>query len=176
MLSGFRRILCPVDASECSRRALRSAVDLAGRFSGEVEVLHVYQLPAYIQPGVLVWAAVGPRTLAEVADEQAQTDVEGLLAGFSSDERAKLRVTREIGDAAAVIVERARSQPIDLLVMGTHGRTGVRRFLMGSVAERVLRLAPCPVLVVPLNETAKDAEPGRLVDEVNLKGSEGAQR
>lgn len=150
----YRRILCPVDASECSRVALGEALSLARRFDAALELLNVYQVPAYVQPTILVWAAVGPRPLWELAEEQAKTEVERFLAPLALEERARLVLSFEVGDAATTILERARQSKPDLVVMGTHGRTGARRVVLGSVAERVVRLAPCPVLVIPMGERA----------------------
>lgn len=146
---GYRRILCPVDTSECSERALGVALGLAARFDSSVEILHVYHVPAYVQPGILVWASVGPRPLWELAEEQAKHELEEFLSDLSPEARARSSSSLEVGDAAISIVERARRGAHDLVVMGTHGRTGARRLVIGSVAERVVRLSPCPVLVVP---------------------------
>lgn len=168
-MTEYRRILCPVDASECSRLALVAALSLGRRFGSTVELLHVYHVPAYVQPSVLVWAAVGPRPLWELAEEQAKTEVERFLASLSAEDRALVEVSLEVGDAATTIVERARQKHADLVVMGTHGRTGARRVVLGSVAERVVRLAPCPVLVVPMAEHASGAEESPV-------GSKGASR
>ena len=149
-MEGYRRILCPVDTSECSERALSEALSLAQRFDASVEILHVYHVPAYVQPSVLVWASVGPRPLWEVAEEQARSELEGFLSRMSLLDRGRTSTALEVGDPAITIAERARRDNHDLIVMGTHGRTGARRLVLGSVAERVVRLASCPVLVVPL--------------------------
>lgn len=149
-MDGYRRILCPVDTSACSKRAFGEALSLAERFDGSVVVLHVYHVPANVQPSVLVWAAVGPRPLWELAEEQARTELETFLEEWSLEARRRTQTVIEAGDPASAIVERARRGSHDLVVMGTHGRTGAERLVIGSVAERVVRLAPCPVLVVPL--------------------------
>lgn len=168
----YRNILCPIDASECSRLALSEALSLARRFGAKIELLHVYHVPAYVQPNVLVWAAVGPRPLWELAEEQAKAEVERFMAGLSAEDRSQITVTLEVGDAATSIADRARSKAADLVVMGTHGRTGARRVVLGSVAERVVRLAPCPVLVIPMNEHAP-TEPAGLDREGRRVGSKG---
>ena len=156
-MAGIRRILCPVDTSEASRHALEHALELARRFDAGVTVLHVYRIPANVQPGVLVWAAVGPRPLWELASEQAGVEMERFLRGFSAEDRARLDVRIEAGDPATDTVDVARDGAYDLLVMGTHGRTGARRFVLGSVAERVIRMAPCPVLTVPSTHAGDSA-------------------
>jgi len=145
----YRRLLCPVDASPCSGVALRAALDLAERFDARVLVLHAYSVPAHIEPGVLVWAAVGPRPIWQLAEEQATAEIEQLLAELGDAGRARIDVHVEAGDPALSIVQATHRESIDLVVMGTHGRTGARRMVLGSVAERVVRLARCPVLVIP---------------------------
>lgn len=156
-MTGIRRILCPVDTSECSLHALEHALELSRRFDATVTVLHVYRVPANVQPGVLVWAAVGPRPLWELAEEQAGVEMERFLRGVSAEDRARLDVRIEVGDPSTDIVDVARDGAYDLLVMGTHGRSGARRFVLGSIAERVVRTAPCPVLTVPSTATGDSA-------------------
>lgn len=166
-MTGYRRILCPIDTSDFSRSALLAALDLTRRFAATLEVLHVHRVPAYVQPSILVWAAVGPRPLWELAEEQARTEVERFLSTLSPEDRKMVTVSYEVGDAANVILQRAGVSGTDLLVMGTHGRTGARRVVLGSVAERVVRLAPCPVLVIPMTESREPAGPD---DTAALKG------
>jgi universal stress protein A len=149
VVSDYRQLLCPVDASPCSKAALSAALELARRFGARVLVLHAYHVPAYVEPGVLVWAAVGPRPIWQLAEERASTEIDQFLADLSDAERARIDVHLEVGDPAVSIVQAAHRVSADLVVMGTHGRTGARRMVLGSVAERVVRLAPCPVLVIP---------------------------
>lgn len=145
----IERILCPVDASDCSRAALRHALELARHFDARLEVLHVYHVPAYIQPSLLVWASVGPRPLWEVAEERAKHDLQAFLAELDPADSARLSTGVVLGDPVSCIVEAVTNGRHDLVVMGTHGRTGTQRFVLGSVAERIVRLSPCPVLVIP---------------------------
>jgi nucleotide-binding universal stress UspA family protein len=93
----------------------------------------------------LVSVAVG---LASRLFEQLRAQIEGLLARSGVDPR-RARIVIGKGQPADVILERACRGDVDLIVMGTHGRTGLQRLLVGSVAEGVLRRAPCPVVVVP---------------------------
>lgn len=148
-MTGYRRILCPIDASACSRHALMQALGLARHFDAHLDVVHAYHVPAYVQPGVLVWAAVGPRPLWQLAEEQAKSEMEHFLATLSEEDRARIDLHVRVGDPAALVVEMAAQRDVGLVVMGTHGRTGARRMVLGSVAERVVRLSPCPVLVIP---------------------------
>ena len=110
-MTGYRRILCPIDTSESSRAALLAALSLARRFAATLEVLHVHSVPAYVQPSILVWAAVGPRPLWELAEDQAKAEVERFLAPLSAEDRAMVTVSYEVGDASNVILQRAEAFP-----------------------------------------------------------------
>ena len=147
----FRRILVATDFAESAERALASAVQLARRHGAELVLLHVYMdLPAYpaITAGQVEAIYEEQRRWIESALERRARSArsEGLLA------RALLRT----GPAASTIVAAANDEGADLLVVGTHSRSGLDRFIVGSVAERVVRLATCPVLVVK-NADAADA-------------------
>jgi nucleotide-binding universal stress UspA family protein len=142
----IKKVLCPVDFSDPSREAMHFAVDLAQRYGAEVVLLHVYQVPAYAFPEGMVLA--GPDVLANLVDRIART-----LAAWREDaagRAAGLTVAAEtaMGVAHTEILRVARERKADLIVVGTHGRTGLAHVFLGSVAERVLRTAPCPVLTV----------------------------
>jgi universal stress protein A len=143
-----QRILCPVDLSECSHAALAHALKLAKASNARVDVLHAYYVPSTIQPSLLVWMATGPRPIRDIAEEQARTELDEFLARHGSDiaQRIDLHVVHQ--DPTSAILDFVREQESTLIVMGTHGRTGASRLFLGSVAERVVRCAPCPVLTV----------------------------
>jgi nucleotide-binding universal stress UspA family protein len=154
-MAHWRKILVPTDFSIGARLALVEALDLAKQFQGRVEVLHVARAaPTYVAGGIV------PETY--VADfrerEQAQAD----LVQWLNDTRGATQVEGRvvIGDPVREIVAAATTGRYDLIIMGTHGRTGLTRLLMGSVAEGVLRHAPCHVLTVHTREqrSAKRAE------------------
>jgi nucleotide-binding universal stress UspA family protein len=140
----IKRILCPTDFSSCSKGALEDAVALAKITGAEVSVLHVYQNPAHMLP---MGGYAGPVSdmLADLRTHVAQ-ELEA-LADAHRKEGARIDVLLVEGIPYKGILDRAEEWSADLIVMGTHGRTGVERALAGSVAERVIRLAPCPVLV-----------------------------
>ena len=149
----FRRILVATDFAESAERALACAVQLARRHGTELVLVHVYMdLPAYpeITAGQVVAIYEEQRAWIEAALERRARAArgEGLLA------RAVLRT----GPAASTIAETAKDEGADLLVVGTHGRSGLDRLILGSVAERVVRLASCPVLVVKSAEAAARAD------------------
>jgi len=147
----IEKILVPTDFSACAQVAFSQAVVLARLNNAEIHVLHVmdsleedpyslvYQLPD--------WQDLGRRQQARCADSM----VELLTAHDTGGLAVREHLTRA-SITAPTILETAREQSIDLIVMGTHGRRGFRRFLLGSVAEEVVRSASCPVLTV--SETA----------------------
>ena len=143
----IRRILCPIDFSDYSRRALDHGVAIARWYESTVTALHVFSstpVPAF-GPGPVVFQ---PLVLTNADRDQLLADTRAFVATESSPDVAIETVLRE-GNAAAEILAQASSMHADLLVIGTHGRSGFERLLLGSVAEKVLRKASCPVLTVP---------------------------
>jgi len=137
-MTDVRNILAPTDFSETSDLAVRHAVDAARTYGARLYLLHV--------PG-----PTGEDFEADFPVGRFETTVRQRLAAFvSEDEIAALRpeYALRIGAPAEEIVRYAQDREIDLIVMGTHGRKGVAHMLLGSVAERVVRTAPCPVQVV----------------------------
>jgi len=136
------KILCAVDFSESSRVALEHAADLARRFGAELTLLHVLEAPR--GPEVQI---VSPPELAqaEAAEIRRKLDLWRAEAEKLSDRPVK--AVLEVGPPATEIVRVAKAEKCDLVVTGTHARKGIRHLLLGSVAERVAREAPCPVLV-----------------------------
>jgi nucleotide-binding universal stress UspA family protein len=155
----IRRILCPVDFSDCSRRAVDHAMAIARWYGGSVTALHVFPLPP-VAAGPSGPILLEPVLLTPATREQLLADTRKLLKTESAPGVATEAVLRE-GLAATEILEHARSMGADLVVMGTHGRSGVDRLLLGSVTEKVLRKASCPVLTVP--HGASDAVPAAPV-------------
>lgn len=141
----IRRILCPVDFSEFSQSSLAYAAAFAKLFGSEVTVLHV--LATALSPAS---SGTNSALLEQVpAARRSIEDELRLLLGPQSSAGVTLGTRIAEGDPAAEIVRHAAERGVDLLVMGTHGRSGFDRLTLGSVAEKVLRKAPCPVLTVP---------------------------
>jgi len=144
----FTRILVPTDFSEPSDAALEYARALADKFGATLHLLHV------IEPGYATGTFSNEAYIAVEAPGSYEMLVKEAQAKFAyrvfPSDRARHGATTEVmtGMSAATIVEFARDQHIDLIVMGTHGRTGLAHLLMGSVAEHVVRTASCPVLTV----------------------------
>ena len=141
----IRHILAPVDFSGLGEPALAMACDLARRYGGtKVTLLHVYQLPNLMLPEGYILAT--PQELgamfAHVKEELSKLTLRAHELG------ADAQAESVEGVPWAEIVRFAQQRSVDLIVMGTHGRTGISHAFIGSVAERVVRHAPCPVLVV----------------------------
>jgi len=141
----FNKILVPVDFSEHSAEALRTAVALARSYGATLTLLHVYDLAPYALPqGYALFTSVEVERLTREFEVQlASTKDEALKLGA---ERVDTRLLS--GTPAFRIADFAKDAGIDLIVMGTHGRTGARHLFIGSIAERVVRTAPCAVLTV----------------------------
>jgi nucleotide-binding universal stress UspA family protein len=142
------RILCPLDFSEFSGPALAHAVRLARWFDARVEVIHVVPRLAYVMPagGYLPYSLASAEVL-RAEREQARQSLGKLVAPLLG-EGVHIATRVLEGEPWRVILEEAEALEADLLVMGTHGRSGFEALLLGSVTEKVLRRAPCPVLVV----------------------------
>ena len=141
----FKRILCPVDLSELSVRTLAYAGAIASWYDAHLTALHVVSslTPMDVRTGVEPVSMVYPLSRDEVLEQLRQTVA---AAGLGE---GTVALTAEAGEAAATVVDQVVAMRADLLVMGTHGRSGFDRFFLGSVTEKVLRKAPCPVLTVP---------------------------
>ena len=137
----IRAILVAADFSGCSEDAFRVACALARDYRARLIVLHVATPPPFITPGELQRALQRP--------DGYRAELEGRLRlVYAVDSPASVEYRVHDGDPAVEILGVAREAACDLIVMGTHGRTGLGRLLMGSVAEQVVRKAPCPVLTV----------------------------
>ena len=132
------KILVPIDFDDLSQVAFDSAKSIAAKFGAEIVALHVARVP----PEYGEWA-VEPPTDAQFLREEADK-----LARFSCEGGVRIEHVTLPGDAASRILELAADRGCDLIVMGTAGRRGLSRFILGSVAEMVSRMAPCPVLLV----------------------------
>ena len=138
----LKHILVPVDFSDSSIKALRYALAFAKEFKASLTLLHV----AFVQPEFLteegslaaknfLYAEAKRQSAILIREEVLERGVEGTSVVL-------------VGNPPDKIVKFAQEAKVDLIVLATHGRTGVKRFLMGGTTERVVRLAPCPVLVV----------------------------
>jgi universal stress protein A len=141
----LRKILVPLDFSAHSTQALHYAADLARRYEAKLDLVHVFDIRIYSMPDGFPMFAAGQfdQISAELAQllEKAKRDV--LADGALAVETHMLQGTPEME-----ILRLATAGDFDLIVLGTHGRTGIKHLLIGSVAERIVRHASCPVFTV----------------------------
>ena len=142
----FHRIVVPTDFSDCAEEAWKLAQRVAETLQSELVLVHAF-VPPPIYGDPLVISA--DKTW-EVYEKAQQWVAEALdkAAAQAKDKGVTVRPIMRTGSPAQEIVDLARSEQADLVIMGTHGRGGMSRVLLGSVADRVIRLAPCPVLTV----------------------------
>jgi nucleotide-binding universal stress UspA family protein len=142
----IRRILCPVDFSDASHHALDHAVMIAGWYRARLTALHVRNPAFLIEPPIL-FAEMGDVPLATLEDIEARLHewlAPARAAGIDCDVMAA-----EGNRPAVAIAEHATSLAADVMVLGTHGRSGFERLMLGSVTEKVVRSVACPVITVP---------------------------
>lgn len=156
MAGRFTHILVPTDFNPASDAALACARDIADKFGARLSLLHVVtdpQATGFWTPEVYVPAS------SETRERFLREARERLESASRPEERSRFTVTIEVrvGAVADQIQDFAREQNVDLIVMGTHGRRGLAHLLLGSVAERVLRSAPCPVLTTHAEAPARVA-------------------
>ncbi|MDD9933867.1 MAG: universal stress protein [Myxococcales bacterium] len=144
----IQKLLVTTDLSEASKCALDAANSLAKQFGASVTLLTALDFEGEFPPGVLSLSPEKDKALREELRGKVREQLEALKGSHFDDEVRVETALVEGGGAAAAITDYAEKNPQDLLVIATHGRTGVGRLLLGSVAERVVRTAPCPVLTI----------------------------
>lgn len=140
----FKKILCPIDYSDCSAKALRYAAGLALKDSGRLYLMHVIDKRIYDYGGPVY--EVQPSPDEETITHLKQKLGESVPKEIRGDIEVETIVT--VGLPAQEVVNAAEKEGVDIIVMGTHGRSGISHVVMGSVAENVTRKAACPVLTV----------------------------
>jgi len=146
-----QRILCPTDFSPHSTAALGMAATLAARVGATTDLLHVIELPVFLRPEVVVRGEDDrDQPLGTLVEQQVREELRAAVDAL--EESLKRRVTCYVffADLVGGILAHAAEHGCDLIVIGSHGRSGVSRAILGSVTQRVLRRAPLAVLVVPL--------------------------
>ncbi len=151
----FQKILVPLDGSDEAEQALRTARAVAVAFRAELRLVTVEEMPNEPTPGE--WdLTVG--SLMDKRRELVQQNLDRLAKSLSGDELKVSTAVLPLGPAAPRILEEARECKADLIVLFSHGRTGLSRIFLGSVAERLTRHAPCPVMIVHRSEKAPAGE------------------
>ena len=155
----FKRILCPVDLSDFSLDGLKLALKVAEASDATLDILHVIHNPfdelymtalTQTDPALIEIYATEPQRRAKIL-RATEEHAEVMLKQFCRDvtqNYAKVRYHVRQGDPFENIIEGAQDFLTDLIVLATHGRTGIKRLVIGNVAEKVVRHAPCPVLTV----------------------------
>ena len=163
----LRKILVPTDFSECARVALAQALDLARQHGAEVHFLHV--MMAYEEdPYSLIYQVTDRHAILQQQQELCQRSMQDILEAENTDGLEIVEHRLRAFSVAPKILECATEMEADLIVIGAHGRRGIRRLLLGSIAEEVVRTARCPVLTV--REGAQDLRmpPRKIVVPVDL--------
>jgi len=135
---GFQRVLVATDGSKQCRTAVERAIDFSRSYGGEMSVVSIVDVPAeFYAEAPQVVEDLARKALGYVEEVKKQAEASGVKAET---------FVRE-GEAYQAIIDLAKARDVNIIVMGSHGRTGLKRLLMGSVAEKVIGYAPCPVLV-----------------------------
>ena len=143
----LQKILCPIDFSENSLEALRYAAHTALKENATVYLIHIVDSRVYDYGGP-IYEPITPAM--KPAIDQASKDQlrDKLLEKVPKEIKGRVETVVSFGVPFVEIIKAARDYDIDLIIMGTHGRSGISHMLIGSVAEKVVRKAPCPVLTV----------------------------
>ena len=151
----IRRILWPMDFSEHSRHALQHAVAVARWYDSTITALHVHSGYRVVE-NVPEFAMVDYDVLTPAEEQRLSSEVERFVEKDGAID-VPLTIVVATGNTTREILKQAAGMPADLVVMGTHGRSGFERLVLGSVTEKVLRKAPCPVMSVPPPGTGEAA-------------------
>jgi len=145
----IRTILVPIDFHQGSTASLAHAVELASKLGAELTVLHVWQMPVYGFP--VVGTSIPVAELGRTVEASAKQALDEMVAAHEG-QGVTIRPVLRVGTPWEQILEVAKEIGADLIVMATHGRKGVPRALLGSVAEKVIRMSSVPVLTFRVGE------------------------
>ena len=147
---GIQRIMIPVDYSENSKAALNYGADLAKSFGASLDIIHVWDRPTYLTDAVMVSRpGEAHKPIGELIRENAQHDMNEFLAQVNLPSGVPVSSRLLAGEPASALLAEMKKGEHDLVVLSTHGRTGLAHLLLGSIAEKLVRLSPIPVLTVP---------------------------
>jgi len=139
-------VLVPTDGSEGTRGAVEHAIDIATRSEATLHVLYV------VDARIGVAHETTPEAVFEELEDQGRNAIDDVIAQAEAASVSSIEGAVARGDPHQAILDYTDERDIDIVVMGTHGRSGLHRYLLGSVTEKVIRLSPVPVLAVPLRE------------------------
>ena len=158
----LQKILFPTDFSKCAEQALAQAVFLAEKYGAEIHVLHVITI-FEDQPSVVSNEIAETKEMVRKLEDIAEKQLNKLLDSHSSNDIKIITEIKRGLSAAPAILEYVSDKQTDLIVMGTHGRRGLGHLLLGSAAEEVVRLAPCPVFTI---RELKEPKPAMQVNNI----------
>lgn len=149
-MKNIQNILLPVDFSEGSKEAATYAIELCRSYHAVLRILHVVEMAPFVAYGA-EWATSSMlKDVENISKEKLLKFVKDLQA---QDIQISSHVETDAASVAEIICDDAKNQKIDLIVIPKHGRRGINRLLLGSVSEKVVRLAHCPVMTVPLSSS-----------------------
>lgn len=164
----FKRIIVPLDGSDLAEIAIRPALELARISGGEIILISVPVYRPVVVPGAMGYGVPQTESTLEVGREEVEQYLAQVRRKHLQAD-VKMRTMVLSGDAAGAIVDSAEEEEADLIAMTTHGYSGLTRWMLGSVTERVLRAAPCPVLVMrhdtPINHVLITLDGSRWAEE-----------
>ena len=140
----FKKILCPVDFSQFTQDVIDYALDLAKKYGAELHVMHVVPNMTYFTP---YESFLTPENLV-VIEKNIQDEVERKFTKLLKNDTVPTKRVIRTGVPFVEIIDYARGESIDLIVMGTHGHSTIEHILIGNVAEKVVRKSPCPVMTI----------------------------
>ena len=143
------KILVPIDYSDHSLAVLEFAGTFARGLNAQLAVLYVWETMPNFSPGLLVTTPSGPRPLIDIVRDNAAREMKEFLSRSKVTDSAPLETHVDSGPTASKILEWISKHHFDLVIVGTHGRGGIEHWVLGSVAERIVRLSPVPVITVP---------------------------
>jgi universal stress protein A len=140
----FKKIVCPIDFSEFTDEILKYAVNITKKFNAELHLIHIIPNLNYFIP---YESFLTPENLVAI-EKNIEKEVEKDFEKVTKDIDMPLKKIVKTGATFVEIIDYIKEEDIDLVVMGTHGRSGIEHILIGSVAEKVVRKSPCPVLTI----------------------------
>jgi nucleotide-binding universal stress UspA family protein len=147
----IRRIMIPIDYSDNSKAALAYGAELALGFGASLDIVHVWDRPTYLTDAVMVQhPGEAHKPIGELIRENAQHDMAEFLGEVSLPPTLTATSRLISGEPASALLGELKKGEHDLVVLSTHGRTGLAHLLLGSIAEKLVRLSPVPVLTVPV--------------------------
>ena len=147
----IRRIMIPIDYSDNSKAALAYGAEFALGFGASLDIVHVWDRPTYLTDAVMVQRpGEAHKPIGELIRENAERDMAEFLSQISLPPALTVSSRLISGEPASALIAELKKGEHDLVVLSTHGRTGFAHLLLGSIAEKLVRLSPVPVLTVPI--------------------------